>query len=250
MPLYDVLVDRRDLFPSPFTGKKALVPGAGRGHDVLLLASFGFDVYGLDISPEASAAAKENEENNGGVGIYEAKEGQRGSVFWLTGDFLSWDFSGIGKFDLIFDYTVRPTNVSTNLPLAIKSANIIYKKFLCALPPELRPKWSRAMARNLAPNGRLVCLEFPTTKPTDSGGPPFALPRAVYDALLGRPGQEIPYDKKEAVDLERLSPETHDALERLAHIIPRRSHTDGYDENGNMVDRLSVWIHRSSQTKA
>ena len=93
-------------------------------------------------------------------------------------------------------------------------------------------------------------MEFPTTKPTDAGGPPFALPRVVYDALLGRPGQEIPYDEKNAVDLERLGPEGHDALECLAHIVPKRSHADGYDEKGNMIDRLSVWTHRSSQAKA
>ena len=137
MPLYDVLVDRRDLFPSPLAGKKALVPGAGRGHDVLLLASFGFDAYGLDLSSEASAAAKENEEKNGGLRIYKPKEGQRGSVVWLTGDFFSWDFSGIGKFDLIFDYTVCTADTSTHSLFYLLALKVLisYTKSFCVLLP-------------------------------------------------------------------------------------------------------------------
>ena len=41
------------------TGKTALVPGCGRGHDVHLLASHGYRVVGLDLAPSATEAAKE-----------------------------------------------------------------------------------------------------------------------------------------------------------------------------------------------
>ncbi|KAJ5217155.1 hypothetical protein N7468_010163 [Penicillium chermesinum] len=44
--------------------RKALVPGCGRGVDVLLLASFGFDAYGLEYSPDAIEACKKEEKEN------------------------------------------------------------------------------------------------------------------------------------------------------------------------------------------
>lgn len=39
--------------------KRAFVPGCGRGYDVLLLASFGYDAYGLDVSKLAVARCNE-----------------------------------------------------------------------------------------------------------------------------------------------------------------------------------------------
>ena len=56
--LIDVLADRQDLIGDRMKEdasgdkrrKKALVPGCGRGYDVLLLASFGYDAYGFEVS--------------------------------------------------------------------------------------------------------------------------------------------------------------------------------------------------------
>ena len=44
---------------SPGAGKFALVPGCGRGYDCHLLASKGFQVVGLDLSPSATKAAND-----------------------------------------------------------------------------------------------------------------------------------------------------------------------------------------------
>jgi SAM-dependent methyltransferase len=90
---------------------KALVPGCGKGYDVLLLAAFGYDAYGLEISDTALEAARATEKDMSGKEVYQTRAGvQRGSVNWLHGDFFSDGFldglPGVAKFDLIYDYTV------------------------------------------------------------------------------------------------------------------------------------------------
>lgn len=111
--LVDILSERQDLFPNTSGGsrKKALVPGCGKGYDVLLLAAFGYDAYGLEISSTALEAARKTGKEFGGKGDYAAKEGKKmGSVTWLAGDFFQdevyRDVKGGGTFDLIYDYTV------------------------------------------------------------------------------------------------------------------------------------------------
>lgn len=92
--------------------KKALVPGCGKGYDVLLLSACGYDAYGLEVSSRALEAARETEKEMAGKGgVYGLREGvERGDVTWLTGDFFEDGFlegvEGVGKFDLIYDYTV------------------------------------------------------------------------------------------------------------------------------------------------
>lgn len=116
LALADLLLQRRDLVPSVAPGgerRTALVPGCGLGHDVCLLASFGYDVVGLDVS---EAALEEARRLQGGVdeqGQYPAQgDVERGSITWLAADFFSDEWArglgteGSGKFDLIFDYTV------------------------------------------------------------------------------------------------------------------------------------------------
>ena len=88
-----------------------MVPGCGKGYDVLLLSAFGYDAYGLEISSKALEAARQNEKEMDGKGVYETREGvEKGSVTWLSGDFFADDFlkdvKGEGSFDLIYDYTV------------------------------------------------------------------------------------------------------------------------------------------------
>jgi hypothetical protein len=112
--LVDLLSERRDLFPAKQGRKKALVPGCGRGYDVLLLSSWGYDAYGLDVSEKALESAKHTQKEAGGQDIYKTKEGvQQGNVTWLSGDFFKDEFlekvDGEPKFDLIYDYTVWPS---------------------------------------------------------------------------------------------------------------------------------------------
>lgn len=110
--LVDLLAERQDILPSPrHDGKKlkALVPGCGKGYDVLLLASWGYEAYGLEIASTALEAARKVEAEMSGQKEYETKR-EGGSVTWLSGDFFEDGFlknvQGEGKFDLIYDYTV------------------------------------------------------------------------------------------------------------------------------------------------
>lgn len=316
LALHDLLnsVEHRHLFPSPLLTteededgaeqnmkikrRKALVPGAGRGHDVLLLASHGYDAYGLDLAADAADAARENMARywNTNNGAYAAKDPTvgRGTVTFLTGDFFEFDFSSVEGlcnyvdksgifrgFDLIFDYTVCTICMNTSVLSYSGSIFSFYlslvnqnekeynrkntvlkftppQKFLCALTPDLRPHWSRAIVRNLSHDvdsgggGKLVCLEFPTTKPTDAQGPPFAVPHVLYEVLLTHPGTEIPYhpDTK-AVDVEKLATlenKKEKGLEELIYYVPERTHKDGCSEEGKVFDRVSVWQHRRSDS--
>jgi len=111
--LVDLLEERGDLLPSNFKQgrKKALVAGCGRGYDVLLLSAFGYDAYGLDFSATALEEARKVENELGGKGVYETREGRvRESVTWIVGDFFKdgWLEGVVGEkvFDLIYDYTV------------------------------------------------------------------------------------------------------------------------------------------------
>jgi hypothetical protein len=115
LALNDLLEQHPRLFPS-IAGRKprALVPGCGRGHDVLLLSAFGYDVTGLDVSETSLKEAAENERLNSGEDIYAVREGiaaEKGKVTWMTADFFDSENASLkpGSFDLIYDYTVSIT---------------------------------------------------------------------------------------------------------------------------------------------
>ena len=123
----DTLGDRHDLLGTCFIEdsdgakrrKRALVPGCGRGYDVLLLASFGYDAWGLDVSETAVKRCLEEQKTN--AHKYPAKDESTGSgtSTFLTGNFFSDEWSksipGRGKFELIFDYTVKQTRAYLSL---------------------------------------------------------------------------------------------------------------------------------------
>ena len=115
--LEDLLSERHDLISSALangqTGnkrrKKALVPGCGRGYDVLLLSSFGYDSYGLEVSESAVKQCLEEREQHGMN--YKVKDEATGSgkTDFVAGDFFQDAWLGrmnTQRFDLIYDYTV------------------------------------------------------------------------------------------------------------------------------------------------
>ncbi|KAF7522679.1 hypothetical protein G7054_g12062 [Neopestalotiopsis clavispora] len=121
LALADVLKARPDLFGAAAQGKKALVPGCGRGYDVLLLASLGYDAYGLESSSTALQEARRNADAAAAAQYDTAAGGsqQLGKHHWVSGNFFedSWvQEAGVEKFDLIYDYTVSPkkTNASSS----------------------------------------------------------------------------------------------------------------------------------------
>lgn len=124
--LGDVLTDRKELFGTCFKEeeeeedkeggskmqrKRALVPGCGRGYDVILLASFGYDAYGLEVSDKAVELCVQEQQKNGDKYPVKDESVGYGTVTFLKGDFFrdEWieKIPGSGKFDLIYDYTVR-----------------------------------------------------------------------------------------------------------------------------------------------
>ncbi|KAL0942259.1 thiol methyltransferase [Colletotrichum truncatum] len=238
LALFDVLTTRPDLVPPPpppptpsqgnISRPTALVPGCGKGHDVLLLADLGYDVLGLDFSPTAIEQAKENQKTEGsGVGSVRRPDGpEPGTVTWLSGDFFSdsWlDEWGRGRtFDLIFDYT-----------------------FLCALPPSARPLWATRMTSLLAPKGRLICLEFPSGKPLSAPGPPWGLTPEIYLALLAHPGAPLEFssstEQGDDKDVVMVPPFREDGLKRLELIKPDRTHPAGMNPDGTVCDWIHVW---------
>lgn len=219
------MIDRQELFGSPLEDvaskqrKRALVPGCGRGYDVLLLASLGYDCYGLDASQTAiDAAAKHRNEsqNDDRYSPYDSKVGSGESKF-LVRDFFKDDFleqTNGGQFDVIFDYT-----------------------FLCALPPEMRPSWAKRMSELLASDGHLICLEWPLGKPPTDGGPPHGLTSNLYTQLFRNPGQDVDYDSAGVVSQSQ-STQQGDSLTRIAHFMPSRTH-----EAGKGKDYVGIWRH-------
>ncbi|THV47563.1 hypothetical protein BGAL_0302g00050 [Botrytis galanthina] len=226
--LIDILNERDDLASKKADGsrKKALVAGCGKGYDVLLLSAMGYDAYGLDISETGLQGAKDTEKEKDGKGLYEPKDGiEKGNVTWIAGDFFKDDFltvvNGEKSFDLIYDYT-----------------------FGCALPPSLRPAWSKRYHELLSPEGRLICLEFPTTKSPSIGGPPWAMPPRIYEGHLSRPGEVLPYNEEDCeLEVEKLGLPHKNGLRRIAHFHPKRTNRGGYDADGKINDWVSVWSH-------
>ncbi|KAI7083022.1 hypothetical protein KC356_g7909 [Hortaea werneckii] len=242
--------------PNPSTRrKKALVPGCGRGYDVLLLASYGYDAYGLDTSTLAIQGAQELARSPDRATKYPpatnsagTTAGPPGTATFLEADFFSDDFLA---------QTHPPTTHAhahagpDQPPEEPKTFDLIYDyTFLCALPPALRPAWSKRMSRLLSPaaGGILICLEFPLQKPPSSGGPPHGLTRELYEQLLNRPGKGVEYTTASSsgeggegggyVIEDRTTEMPRDALVKVERWKAERTHAVGMG-----MDFVSVWKH-------
>lgn len=225
--LIDALDEKRDIIGAStetsdlVQRKKALVPGCGRGYDVLLLASYGYDAYGADVSQTAiDACNKLNQDQAEDTAKYPIKDAAigRGSRNFLLADFFNDDLTshtGGSKFDVIYDYT-----------------------FLCAIPPQLRPKWAARMSSLLAPGGSLICLEFPLAKSPALGGPPHGLSSDLYVQLFKRPGEDVKYGDDGYVVSEDRELDSQSDLVRAAHWQPERTH-----QVGKGTDMISIWKH-------
>ena len=124
---------------------RALVPGAGTGHDAAALARAGWDVTALDLADATEG------------GLLEALAPYGGSV--EIGDALA--FTPEEPFDLVFDHT-----------------------FFCAIDPALRPEFGSMCRRVLRSGGAIVSIVFPIGSP-DSGGPPWGFDPEMLGAALG-----------------------------------------------------------------
>lgn len=124
--LVDVLTDRQDLLGTCIAEnafgtqrrKRALVPGCGKGYDVLLLASFGYDAFGLEVSETAVKRCYEVQEKHGNEYPVRDEKAGAGKVTFMFGDFFGTDWmknvEGDGKLDIIYDYTVTDSLIRPN----------------------------------------------------------------------------------------------------------------------------------------
>ncbi|OKL63911.1 hypothetical protein UA08_00611 [Talaromyces atroroseus] len=237
--LEDVLQEKKELVGEAFLTevphksncrKRALVPGCGTGYDVLLLASFGYDTYGLDYSHVAIETAKKEAAKNADQYAMRDPGVGRGKVVFVQGDFFKDEWLeklGLGQnsFDLIYDYT-----------------------FFCALQPYLRPAWALRHRQLLTPPpvGNLICLEWPTTKDPTLRGPPYAAPSHAYLEHLTHPGEETRYQCDGKIEIDPSRKPNDMALERVLHWKPGRTYEIGKDgKTGEVLDRLSIWRRRN-----
>ncbi|MEI7733061.1 MAG: methyltransferase domain-containing protein [Verrucomicrobiota bacterium] len=114
-----------------------LVPGCGTGHDARAWAKAGFDVQGYDIAPSAIRLA---EERTRATGL---------SITFALGDFLT--DPPPRPFDWVFEHTL-----------------------FCAIQPERRADYVRAVLRWLKPGGQFLAVHYIIP---DTDGPPFGTTR-------------------------------------------------------------------------
>jgi len=143
-------------------GGKALVPGCGRGDDVVIFGKLGYDSLGIDLSPTAVQHANEwlktvpKEENDGKIEV-------------RVENFFNW--APAETFQLIYDYT-----------------------FFVAIPPTIRAAWGESMTRLIAPGGFLATLVFPIDGARQDG-PPYSVSLADYQKVLKEEEWEIVLDE-------------------------------------------------------
>ena len=158
--LEDTLVQRAGTIGGPIgqdsQRRKALVPGCGRGVDVLLLASFGYDAYGLECSATAVDTCKKEKEEKENHSWYRVRDEEvgAGKAIFVQGDFFddAW-LKEIGVprngFDVVYDYTVCILTPAVGLHSVI--AIIIPPPVLCVLQRDLQGASPFAI-------GLLMCL--------------------------------------------------------------------------------------------
>ena len=138
---------------------RALVPGCGVGHDVVMLVDAGLDAHGLDIAPTAIAMAQ-------------AAYPDQANRFVL-GDLFATPLEWQGSFDFVFEHTC-----------------------LCALPPEWRTRYETAAYQLLKTGAQLVGIWFinPEMDP-DETGPPFGISVSELSALFDESRWQVIEDR-------------------------------------------------------
>ncbi|MDQ7003120.1 MAG: methyltransferase domain-containing protein, partial [Ghiorsea sp.] len=113
--------------------KTILIPGCGRGYEVVALAKRGFEVTALDLAPSAVAHLKQTLE----------KEGLKANAVCID----IFDFKAPQAFDAVYEQTC-----------------------LCAIEPSQREAYAKTVADWLKPKGKLLLNMMQTG---DESGPPF-----------------------------------------------------------------------------
>jgi len=144
----------------------ALVPGCGRGYDVITLADLGFRTWGVDVSQTAIDQAIKYQALATPGGTHGP-----GSVTWIAHDFFDIERPESG-FTIVYDYA-----------------------FFCSLPPVLRKQWAMKVAELSSPACRLIMLIACKPEDSEDVGPPYSVTADMVSEALeqsqlyGEPGQ-------------------------------------------------------------
>jgi len=125
--------------------QRILIPGCGRGYEVIELARLGFDVTALDIAPSAIESLKNSLK----------QEGLHATL--ICGDL--FDYQTTTPFDAVYEQTC-----------------------LCALPLELRSAYASHIKAWLKPQGSFY---FSMMQTGEKEGPPFHCDWADMQCLFG-----------------------------------------------------------------
>lgn len=131
-------------------GSRVLVPGCGRGHDVLQLSERGHLGVGVDFAESAISWLLEQADERG-----VAVEG-------LVQDIFALEDASAGSFDGVWEYTC-----------------------FVAIPPRTRDRYVSLMTHLVRPGGRFVHAVFPTHRPPEAHNPPWP---ATPDEVIKRFG--------------------------------------------------------------
>ncbi|OIP99392.1 MAG: thiopurine S-methyltransferase [Zetaproteobacteria bacterium CG2_30_46_52] len=113
--------------------QRILIPGCGRGYEVIALAKLGFNVTAIDIAPSAIAALNQGLAE---AGVYATT---------ICGDIFTYDAQH--KFDVVYEQTC-----------------------LCAIRPDEREAYAQKLSEWLKFSGKLL---FSMMQTGVQGGPPY-----------------------------------------------------------------------------
>ncbi|KAF7587339.1 hypothetical protein BBP40_007380 [Aspergillus hancockii] len=152
--------------------RTVLVRGCGRGVDVLLLASFGYDAHGLGYSHSAIQACKIEAGRTSHRYTIKNPAVGRDSVTFVQRDFFGDSLLEAlafrrNAFDLVYDHS-----------------------FFCALDPSICPEWALRQTQLLTVDGYLICLEYPRHRGTSEMGRPWPISSEDYWEYHTHAGEE------------------------------------------------------------
>ncbi|KAJ3100877.1 hypothetical protein HDU97_001867 [Phlyctochytrium planicorne] len=144
---------------------RALVPGCGRGYDVVEFASRGIKALGIDLSETGlQEAVKYRDEKKIDAELAELQ----------LVNFFEW--TPEKAFDIIFDHT-----------------------FLCALEKKLRSEWASKISSLVVPGGLLIAYMFPLRADDDEVETYKSLLSHEFEEVFIRDltaEEEVPKDRK------------------------------------------------------
>ncbi|MFT6398406.1 MAG: SAM-dependent methyltransferase [Bradymonadia bacterium] len=161
--------------------QRVLVPGCGRGHDVLELAKRGHDAVGADFAEQAIAWLNEQ--------AAERELSAEGRVI----DIFSLEDAPVGTFDAVWEYTC-----------------------FVAIDPSLRDRYAALMTRLVRPGGRFVHAVFPTHREPDAHNPPWPILPDEVKERFGKQWKVVLETAPTVTPKKRRGREVLLILERLA----------------------------------